>query len=92
MSGYNYRLEYRQGVLNANADALSRLPLPASEDDISQEVAGVHMMELVHAPVSEEDVAQQTAADPVLSIVIQQVLKGWKLEDKDATMKPFSLR
>ena len=75
LSAYNYKLEYRQGVLNGNADALSRLPLPSSEDT-SRQVVSVHMMELVHSPVTEKEVAQETALDKVLSKVMQYVLRG----------------
>ena len=34
-SAYNFRLSYRQGQENANADSLSRLPLPPIAEDIS---------------------------------------------------------
>nr|XP_050040360.1 uncharacterized protein LOC126537393 [Dermacentor andersoni] len=37
LSAYHYDLEYRQGQLNANADALSRLPLPCLGDRGGQE-------------------------------------------------------
>ena len=35
LSTYNFRLSYRRGQENANADFLSRLPLPPIEEDIS---------------------------------------------------------
>ena len=35
LSAYNFRLSYRRGQENANADFLSRLPLPPIADDIS---------------------------------------------------------
>ena len=35
LSAYNYRLSYRQGLDNTNADFLSRLPIPPSAEDIS---------------------------------------------------------
>ena len=35
LSGFNFRLSYRRGQENANADFLSRLPLPPIEEDIS---------------------------------------------------------
>ena len=35
LSAYNFRLSYRRGQKNANADFLSRLPLPPIADDVS---------------------------------------------------------
>ena len=35
LSAFNFRLSYRRGQENANADFLSRLPLPPIEEDIS---------------------------------------------------------
>ena len=35
LSVYNYRLSYRRGRENANADFLSRLPLPSTVEDLS---------------------------------------------------------
>ena len=35
LSAYNFRLSYRRGQENANADFLSRLPLPPIDEDIS---------------------------------------------------------
>ena len=36
LSAYNFRLSYQRGQENANADFLSRLPLPPIEEDISR--------------------------------------------------------
>ena len=93
LSAYDYKLVYRQGVLNGNADALSRLPLPMSEGDVSQQISSVHMMELVHAPVTEKDVALESTADPILSVVIRKVLEGWGNEViKDEKLRPYWCR
>ena len=90
MSAYNYKLVYRQGILNGNADALSRLPLPALEEDTSKQVVSVHMMELVSSPVTENEVSQETANDPVLSRVMKYVTEGWNGNcSKDESLKPY---
>ena len=39
LSAYNYRLSYRRGRDSANADFLSRLPIPLSAEDISDSSA-----------------------------------------------------
>ena len=93
LSGYDYKLHYRQGVLNGNADALSRLPLQSQDDEVSQEMISVHMMELVSAPVTEKEVSAETIADPVLSKVIKRVVEGWESDiSKNEDMKPYWTR
>ena len=47
LSAYNYKLVYRPGALNGNADALSRLPLPTEEDETSQQLISVFALPLV---------------------------------------------
>ena len=93
LSAYDYKLEYRQGILNGNADALSRLPLECEDDEESQQVLGVHMMELCHAPVTEEEVRAATAEDEVLSKVLKGVSEGWTSEllSKE-DLKPYTTR
>ena len=39
LSAYNYRLSYKQGRDSANADFLSRLPIPPTAEDISDSSA-----------------------------------------------------
>ena len=90
LSAYDYKLLYRQGVLNGNADALSRLPLPVQDAEVSQQIMGVHMMELVSSPVTEEEVSRETISDPVLSIVMKYVAEGWRNESsKEEDLKPY---
>ena len=38
LSAYQYEIVYRPGTANSNADMMSRLPLPATEDDLSPDV------------------------------------------------------
>ena len=93
LSAYDHKLEYWQGILNGNADALSRLPLECEYDEESQQVLGVHMMELCHAPVTEEEVRAATAEDEVLSKVLKGVSEGWTSEllSKE-DLKPYTTR
>ena len=38
LSTYNYKLAYRPGRLNGNADLLSRLPLPGAHDETNSDL------------------------------------------------------
>ena len=93
LSAYNYKLEYRKGISHGNADGLSRLPIEAELNDVSQSVSMINMMELVRAPVSEEDVQNGTKSDPLLSKVLSFVLNGWGNEVGSIEgLKPYFLR
>ena len=81
LSGYCYKLEYRPGKLHANADGLSRLPLRAKEEDITQSIKSVQMMELAKSPVNEKEVSRETKKEPVLATVLTKVLNGWEQND-----------
>ena len=71
-------MEYRPGESHCNADGLSRLPLETKSEDASRPGALIHMMELVNSPVSEAQVRAETRKEPVLSVVLDKVLNGWK--------------
>ena len=93
LSAYDYKLLYRQGCLNGNADALSRLPLPATEGEVSQSIMSVHMMELVSSPVTEKEVSNETKLDSVLSLILRYVTEGWKsISKNEENLKPYWIR
>ena len=77
LSAYNYVLKYRPGTVNSNADGLSRLPLDARSEDVSQTVVSVSMMELVSAPATEKEVRAATRNDAELGLVLNRTLEGW---------------
>ena len=81
LSAYSYHIQYRQGKANANADALSRLPLPSSNVSTPQPVELIHLMEhLSTTPLSIVQIKTWTDNDPILSRVRQWVLEGWPEE------------
>ena len=70
MSAYQYTIECRAGKDNANADALSRLPLPETPVSTYVPPETVFSLEkLSQTPVKAAQVKQWTERDPVLSKV-----------------------
>ena len=93
LAGYNYTLTYRQGTLNANADALSRLPaatFPASTCDPYEAVLAIHILESTSdQPVTTVQLRRWTERDPILAKVRHYVLSGWPRELDDPALQPY---
>jgi hypothetical protein len=89
MGGYQYKLLYRPGKLNGNADCLSRLPVPATREDESQELRGILLLEMAPegSPISSEKIADLTRKDQVLSRVLHLLLHGGKSEEMPEEFK-----
>ena len=78
LSSYEYTLTFRNTTAHANADALSRLPLPVTPATDKLESELVLLNEhLAESPVSADDIRTWTARDPKLSRVLQYVQQGW---------------
>ena len=73
MSGYDYKLKYRPGEANGNADGLSRLPVGAKREDISQVIQSVQLLELTASPVTEKEMRTATRRDAVLGKVFNAI-------------------
>lgn len=90
---YEYELFYRPGEQNANADALSRLPLPDLPETTPIPGDIVHLLETINtSPVNAAKVKLWTARDPVLSQVLQFVLYGWPFTIEEEALKPYFAR
>ena len=88
LSAYTYQIVYRTSGNNANADAMSRLPVsPATyeEEDIFQTTC------LEELPVRACDIKNATKVDPVLAKVVMYTSRGWPQSTKDLSddLKPF---
>ena len=78
LSAYTYSIVYRAGSKLANADGLSRLPLPEAPVVVPVPPDTVLLLESLQVtPVTARQVKQWTARDPVLSRVLQFTLQGW---------------
>ena len=77
LSSYNYKLLFRRGVLNGNADCMSRLPLP-NHSPPSQSKNHVMMMAMSISPIVFENVRLHSLKHPVISKVMDLVMTGEK--------------
>lgn len=92
LSAYSYQIEYRKGELNQNADALSRLPLPAKEascEDLQEYVLVMEALDDSFIPSTE--LRRLTKVDPVLRQVLSLILKGWPTDKNKISnhLRPF---
>ncbi|KAI3373039.1 hypothetical protein L3Q82_006335 [Scortum barcoo] len=75
LSGHSYDIKYRKSEAHCNADGLSRLPLPVEKPD-SNTIEILYFREVEEAPVSAMQVKKATRNDPVLSAVMDLIIKG----------------
>ena len=74
LAAYNFTTDFKPGPEHANADALSRLPLPVSAPTTPLPAETVFAMELLNStPVSVKKIRTGTRCDPILSQVIDYV-------------------
>ncbi|KAL7839170.1 hypothetical protein SRHO_G00258280 [Serrasalmus rhombeus] len=84
LSAHNYTIEYRKGVLHANADGLSRLPLPHAPSEKQGAVEVFYTSQLDTLPVSNAEIKRHTMSDSTLSRVMEMVTTGRFPTGKDA--------
>ena len=74
LSAYTYNIQYRATKAHANADGLSRVPLPTDDQDDSQ----LHQLNGdLPLPVKAADIAVATRRDPCLRKVLRCCKQGW---------------
>ena len=92
LSAYDYHIKYKAGSENANADLLSRLPLPETPMQVPEVGETILLMEALQSSVvTAAHIRSWTARDPVLSQVCDMVLQGWK-QTKIQGISPFQIR
>ena len=80
LGAYQYTLCYKPGKFNLNADALSHLPSSYKPNVIPEPpemVLSLTRLEKLESPLNAQMISQETRHDPILSQVVQFVLKGW---------------
>ncbi|KAL1258966.1 hypothetical protein QQF64_009543, partial [Cirrhinus molitorella] len=75
LSAHQYDIKYRRSEHHANADGLSRLPLPTTHlEPAKAEI--FYFKEVDNSPVTAAQVKKHTRTDPVMSKVLDLVLRG----------------
>ncbi|XP_060115356.1 uncharacterized protein K02A2.6-like, partial [Heteronotia binoei] len=92
LNSYTYTLVHRPGKAMGHADALSRLPLPATDPDPAP-AHGVMLIEsLPERPLHAEEVARATGRDRILARVRDWVGRGWPAGKVEDAFRPFTSR
>lgn len=92
LSGYDYRIAYKPGKEHANADALSRLPLPDTPTVVPVPGDTILLLETLQcSPVTATAIKAWTDCDPTLARVRDMVKKGWTHTD-DSELCPYQRR
>jgi len=88
---YNYRIEYRGTVAHADADSMSRLPLPQTWSPSCENVECYFLDTEVVTNVTSQMIKKQTQVDPVLSKGYNYIISGWP-SVVDPTLVPFKTK
>ena len=89
LSSYQYTIACRTTQQHANADAMSRLPLPEMPQKTVVPPEFVLMVQkLDEAPITAAQIAAWTQRDPLLSEVLQYLQNGWPAS-ANAELKPY---
>ena len=89
LSAYSYDIQFKSTEHHANADGLSRLPLPMTVAPNNHSVDSDYNIGQIQAlPVSFSKVEKTTRTDAVLSKVLLYARSGWPEEVPEA-LKPY---
>jgi len=90
LSAYEYKISYKAGQTNGNADGLSRLPLPKMPDSVPVPGETILLMEhLEGTPVHSGHIKEWTKRDPILSQVLSFILEGWPCKNSSEELNPY---
>lgn len=91
LSSLSYDVVYRKTSDHCNADALSRLPLPITEQTASSDdpVYLFQVAQMSVLPVTAAEIRRATARDPVLSRIYHYTQSSWPQCVDDGPLKPY---
>ena len=91
LGAYDYAIEYKAGEQHANADVLSRLPLPDVPQHVPTPGETVLLMQCLEAtPVNAKQIEKWTTRDPLLAKVRKYVTQGWEQADDSEELKIYA--
>lgn len=76
LSAHNYVVQYRKALRHANADGLSRLPLPVQPKKNVDTIDVFYLKQFEPQPVSTANDHREIKVDPTLSVVFDLVMRG----------------
>ena len=89
LSAYKYDIAFKPTLAHANADGLSRLPLPTDTmEGQSPDASIFNVSQIETLPVTATQIQQATRTDPCLSKVLQYTRHGWP-SNVPQCMKPY---
>ena len=93
LQSYSFELIHRSGVTLGTADALSRLPLPSSNESIPVPGEWINMVNFLEecSPVNAGHIREHTRKDPILSKVVKYCEIGWPttIPPEDSALIPY---
>lgn len=93
LSAYEYIIVHREGRLNGNADALSRLPLPEQPKDTPVPGETIMLMEHMDSvTITVKEIQHWSRRDPVISQAIHATQQGWFDQCPSETLRPYWLK
>jgi hypothetical protein len=91
LSAYQYNIRFKPTDQHANADGLSRLPLPSSPNVSTTASSIFNLSQIGALPITSVQVADATRKDSTLSKVLHFTKSGWQHVNEDV-LKPYQQR
>ena len=90
LSAYEYKMLYKAGQTNCNADGLSRLPLPEIPQSVPVPGETILLMETLEGtPVHSRHIKEWTKRDQILSQVLRFILEGRPTKTNSEEQNPY---
>ena len=90
LSAYQYTIKHRAGTRMANADALSRLPIPETPQVVPLPGDLSHLVNhLTESIVTASQIKEWTDKDPIISRVRRLIQTGWTISSPSADLAPY---